>query len=68
MIKSRMEQIQNAYKVFFGKPKGKRSSVNLRRAWEDNIKGIFKKQCDDVAWTVWWHNLVNSVNNPRALH
>jgi hypothetical protein len=67
-IKSRMEQMQNECKVLFGKPKGKRSSVKLRRAWEDNINGIFKKLCDDVASTVWWHDLVKSVNNPRALH
>jgi hypothetical protein len=53
MIKSRMGQMQNTYKVLFGKPKGKRSSVKLGRAWEGNINGIFKKLCDDVAWTIW---------------
>ena len=47
-----MEQMQNAYKVLFGKPRGKRPSVKLKRPWED-INGIFKKLCDDVAWTVW---------------
>lgn len=48
-----MGQMQNTYKVLFGKPKGKRSSVKLGRAWEGNINGIFKKLCDDVAWTIW---------------
>jgi hypothetical protein len=33
-----MEEVRNAYRIFVGKPEGKRPLGRLRRRWEDNIK------------------------------
>jgi hypothetical protein len=35
---ARMEEIRNAYKIFVGKPEGKRTFERYRRRWEDNIR------------------------------
>jgi hypothetical protein len=33
-----MEEMRNAYKIFVGKPEGRRTLERPRRRWEDNIK------------------------------
>ena len=35
---ARMEESRSAYRVFVGRPEGKRPLLRLRRRWEDNIK------------------------------
>jgi hypothetical protein len=38
-----MGQKKNAYKIFVGKPKGKRTLGTPRLRWEDNINMDFKE-------------------------
>jgi hypothetical protein len=38
-----MREMTNAYKIFVGKPKGKRSLRRHRHRWENNIKMVHKK-------------------------
>jgi hypothetical protein len=40
---ARMEEETRVYKVFLGKPEGKRALSRLRRRWEDNIKTDLKE-------------------------
>jgi len=35
---SRVAQVRNAYKIFVGKPEGKRPLGRPRHRWENNIK------------------------------
>jgi hypothetical protein len=35
---ARMEETRNAYRIFLGKPEGKRPLGRPRRRWVDNIK------------------------------
>ena len=45
-----MEESRGVYKVFVGKPEGKKLHVNPRRRWEDNIKmNLQEMGCG--AWT-----------------
>jgi hypothetical protein len=40
---ARMGEMRNAYKIFFGKPEGKRPLGKRRRRWEDNTEMDLKK-------------------------
>ena len=35
---ARMEKVRNAFKMFIGKPTGKRPLGRPKRRWEDNIR------------------------------
>jgi hypothetical protein len=45
-----MGEMRNVYKIFVGKPEGKRPLGRFKHRWEDNIKINFKKQ-DKRMWT-----------------
>ena len=46
-----MEESRNAYRVFVGKPEGKRPLGRPRFRWEDNIKMDLKKVgCEARNW------------------
>jgi hypothetical protein len=61
------------YRVFVGKPEGKRPLGRPRRIWEDNIKmDLQKVECGSMDWIRltedrdrWWA-LVNAVMNLRV--
>jgi hypothetical protein len=64
---------KNAYRIFVGKPKGKRPLGRPRRRWVDTIKVDLR----DIGWNVmdWidlaqdrdqWRALVNTVMNFRV--
>jgi hypothetical protein len=64
---------KNTYRIFVGKPKGKRPLGSPRRRWVDNIKMDLR----DIGWggMVWidlaqdwnqWRALVNTVMNRRV--
>jgi hypothetical protein len=41
----------NAYKIFVGKPEGKRSLRGSRRIWEDNIRlDLWETEWEGVNW------------------
>jgi len=62
------------YRIFVGKPEGKRPLGRPRRRWEDNIKiDLQEVGCGGMDWIElaqdmdsWWA-LVNSVMNLRVL-
>jgi hypothetical protein len=61
------------YRVFIGRPKGKRSLVRPRCRWEDNIKMNLREiGIDGANWIqlaqdrVWWQACVNTVTNLRV--
>jgi hypothetical protein len=83
MIKSRkmkwagnvvcMRKIGNAYKIFVGKPEGKRPLRRRRRRMEDNVKMELREiELEDADWihlaqdTVRWRAVVNTVMNLRV--
>jgi hypothetical protein len=44
-----MEKMENANKIFVGKPEGKRQSGRPRGRWDGNIKiNIKETECEDV--------------------
>jgi hypothetical protein len=45
-----MEEMGNEYKMFDGKPKGRRQPGRPRRRWSDNIKMDFKIGQEGVDW------------------
>ena len=46
-----MEQTRNAYRIFVGKPEGKRPLGRPRCRWEDNIKmDLREASCDTGNW------------------
>ena len=47
---SRMAHRRGPYRIFVGRPEGKRRCVRPRRRWEDNIK-IYSQVVGWVAWT-----------------
>ena len=68
-----MEQSRNAYRVFVGKPEGKRSLGRPRRRWEDNIKmDLSEVGCDPGVWIDLaedrdqWRTYVRAVMNLRV--
>ena len=64
---------RGVYRIFVGKPEGKRPLVNTRRRWEDNIKmDLQEDRCGGVDWIDVaqdrdrWRALVNAVMNLRV--
>jgi hypothetical protein len=65
---------RNVYKVFMGKPEGKRPLGRPRRRWEDGIRMDLREiRWGSVEWIQlaqdrdWWRALVNTVMNLRVL-
>jgi hypothetical protein len=55
---------RNAYRIFVGKPKGKRPLERLRCRWEDNIKMDLR----EIGWGgINWIDLVQDRDQWRAL-
>jgi hypothetical protein len=44
-----MGERTNVYRIFVGKPKGKRTLERSRRRWEDGIKMDLR----EIGWGVW---------------
>ena len=70
---ARMEEGRNAFKIFTGKPTGKRPLGRTRRRWEDNIRmdleeiGINAGNWVDSAQDRnYWRALVNASLSLRA--
>jgi hypothetical protein len=68
-----MGEKKNAYRIWMGKPEGKRSLARERRRWVDNIKMDLKEiGWDGVIWIDMaqdrdqWRTLVNTVLNLRV--
>jgi hypothetical protein len=64
---------RGVYRVFMGKPEGKRPLGRPRRRWEDNIKmDLQEVGCGDMDWIEMvhdgdsWRALVNAVRNLRV--
>ena len=74
MYVARMGKGRGEYRIFVGKPEGKRPLGRPRRRWEDNIKiDLQEVGCGGMDWIElaqdmdsWWA-LVNSVMNLRVL-
>jgi hypothetical protein len=59
-----MGEKRNAYRLFVGKPEGKRSLGRQRRRWVDNIR----MDLGEVGWgDVGWIGLAKDRNRWRAL-
>jgi hypothetical protein len=70
---ARMGEKGNAYRIFVGKPEGKRPLGRPRRTWMDNIKMDLREiGWDGVDWIDMaqdrdhWRALVNTVVNLRV--
>jgi hypothetical protein len=70
---ARMGEKRNAYRIFVGKPEGRRPLGRPRRRWVDNIKMVLREiGCDGVDWVDvaqdrgHWRALVNTVMNLRV--
>jgi hypothetical protein len=68
-----MGEPRNAYRIFEGKPEGKRPLERPRRRWMDNIKmDLGKLEWDGRGWIELaqdrdqWKALVNTVMNLRV--
>jgi hypothetical protein len=69
-----MGEKRGVYRVFWGKPEGKRPMGRPRRSWEDNITmGLQEVGCGGMGWIGLaqdrdrWRALVNAVMNLRVL-
>jgi hypothetical protein len=67
---ARLGEKRNAYRIFVGKPEGKRPLRRPRRRWVDNIKMDLREiGCDGMDWIDLaqdrdqWRALVNTVMN-----
>ena len=64
-----MEESRSAFKIFTGKPTGKRLLARLRRRWEDNIRMDLKEIGNTRNWVDsaqdmdYWRALVNAALN-----
>jgi hypothetical protein len=70
---ARMGEKRNAYRLFVGKPEGRRPLGRPRRRWLDNIRmDLVEARWGDVDWIGLaqdrdrWRALVNSVLNLRV--
>ena len=70
---TRMGYRRGIYRVFVGKPEGKRPLGRPRRRWKDNIKmGLREVGCGGMDWIELaqdrdsWRALVNAVMNIRV--
>jgi hypothetical protein len=70
---ARMGEKRNAYRIFMGKPEGKRSLGRSRHRWDDNIKKDLREVgCGGMDWIGLaqdrnqWRALVNTVMNLRV--
>jgi hypothetical protein len=66
---ARIEDMRNAYKIFVGKPEGKRPLGRPRLSWEDNIRMDLREMGYKVVdWMErdQWRALVNMVMNLRV--
>jgi hypothetical protein len=70
---ARMGETKNTYRIFVGKPEGKRQLGRPRRRWVDNIKmDIRELGWDGMDWIELpqdrdqWRALVNTVLNVRV--
>jgi hypothetical protein len=68
-----MGERRGVYRVWVGKPKGKRPLGRPRRRWEDNIKmGLQEVGCGGMDWIGLaqdrnrWRTLVNVIMNLRV--
>jgi hypothetical protein len=68
-----MGETRNSYRIWVGKPGGKRPLGRLRRRWVDNIKMDFREiRWDGREWIELaqdrdqWSALVNTVTNLRV--
>ena len=68
-----MGESRGVYRVFVGKPEGKRPLGRPRRRWEDNIKmNLQEVACGGMDWSELtqdrdrWRALVNAVMNLRV--
>jgi hypothetical protein len=68
-----MGETRNAYRIFVGKPEGKRLVGRPRRRWVDNIKMDLREMgWDDMDWIEvaqhgdQWKAVVNTVMNLRV--
>jgi len=66
----RMGEIRNAYKIFVGKPDGKRTLGKPRRRWENNIRmNLMETRWEGVDWMhlgqdrEQWRAVLNTVMN-----
>jgi hypothetical protein len=70
---ARVGEIRNVYRIFVGKPEGKRPLGRPRRGWEDNITMDLR----EIRWggMDWidlaqdrdqWRAVMNTVINPRV--
>jgi hypothetical protein len=60
---ARMGKKRNAYRLFVGKPEGKRPLGRPRRSWVDNIR----MDLGEVGWSDDWIGLAQDRNRWRAL-
>jgi hypothetical protein len=65
-----MGEIRNAYKIFVGKPDGKRTLGKPRRRWENNIRmNLMETRWEGVDWMhlgqdrEQWRAVLNTVMN-----
>jgi hypothetical protein len=70
---ARMEEGRGVYRVWVGRPEGKRPLGRPRRRWEENIKmGLRETGIDGVNWirlaqdSDQWRAFVNTVMNLRV--
>jgi hypothetical protein len=70
-----MGETRNAYKIFVGKPEGKRPLGRPRRRWEDNIRlGLEELGQEVVDWVHLaqardqWRAVMNKVINLRGIY
>jgi hypothetical protein len=68
-----MGEGRGVYRVFLGKPEGKRPVGRPRRRWEENIKmDLQEVGCGDMDWIELaqdrdrWRTLMNTVMNLRV--